>query len=70
MSVAWSQDSTHIVSGSVDSAVIVWSLTEPAKRIQLKLCHAGGVRGVVFTNNTTVVSVGEDCSMKSWTLSY
>jgi len=70
MSVAWSPDGTHIATGSVDSAVIVWSISEPAKRIHLKLAHAGGVRGVVFVNSTTVVSVGEDCCMKSWALSY
>jgi len=70
MSVAWSPDSAHLASGSVDSAVIVWSISDPAKRIHLKLSHTGGVRGVVFTNNTTVVSVGEDCCMKSWTLNY
>jgi len=70
MSIAWSSDSTHIVTGSVDSAVIVWSVAEPKKKIHLKLAHAGGVRGVVFTNYTTVVSVGEDCCMKSWSLTF
>jgi len=70
MSVAWSPDSTHIATGSVDSAVIVWSISEPNKRILFKLAHAGGVRGVTFTNNNTVVSVGEDCCMKSWSLTF
>jgi len=70
MSVAWAPDSEHVVSGSVDSAVIVWSIYEPAKRIHFKIAHAGGVRGVLFTNNTTAVSVGEDCCMKSWSLNY
>jgi len=68
MSIAWSTDSDHIVTGSVDSAVIVWSVSNPKQRVHFKLAHAGGVRGVVFTNPTTVVSVGEDCCMKSWTL--
>jgi WD40 repeat protein len=70
MSVAWSHDSQFVVSGSVDSAVIVWYVHSPDKRIHLKLAHPGGVRGVVFTDNNTVVSAGEDCSMKAWALSY
>jgi WD40 repeat protein len=70
MSVAWSPDSLHVASGSVDSAVLVWTPSDPNKRIHLKLAHAGGVRGVVFSNNTTLLSVGEDCCLKSWSLSY
>jgi len=68
--VTWSPDSQFIASGSVDSAVIVWYVQAPEKRIHLKLAHPGGVRGVVFTDQNTVVSVGEDCSMKAWSLSY
>jgi len=69
-SIAWSPDSNFIVTGSVDSAVIIWYVHDNTKRINLKLAHPGGVRGVLFTDNDTVVSVGEDCAMKSWALSY
>jgi WD40 repeat protein len=70
MTVSWSLDSNFVVSGSVDSSVIVWYVRDSTKRIHLKLAHPGGVRGVLFTDNNTVISVGEDCSMKAWTLSY
>jgi len=70
MCVAWSPDSNFVASGSVDSAVIVWYLHDSSKRIHLKLAHPGGVRGVLFTEQNTVVSVGEDCSMKAWSLSF
>jgi len=70
MSVAWSPDSNFVVTGSVDSAVIIWYVHDNNKRIHLKLAHPGGVRGVLFTDSNTVVSVGEDCSMKSWSISY
>jgi len=69
-SVAWSPDSFFVATGSVDSAVIVWYVKDPSKRIHLKLAHPGGVRGVLFTDSNTVISVGEDCSMKAWSLSY
>jgi WD40 repeat protein len=70
MTIAWSPDSNFVASGSVDSAVIVWYLHDNNKRIHLKLAHPGGVRGVLFTENNTVISAGEDCSVKSWSLSY
>jgi WD40 repeat protein len=70
MSVSWSPDSNYVVSGSVDSAVIIWYLHDNNKRIHLKLAHPGGVRGVLFADNNTVISVGEDCSMKSWAICY
>jgi len=69
--LAWAPDNEHLVTGSVDSAVIVWSVNQPpTKRIHIKLAHMGGVRSVAFCNNTTILSVGEDCAMKSWTLTY
>jgi len=70
MTVAWSPDSNFVASGSVDSSVIVWYVHDNNKRIQLKLAHPGGVRGVLFSDNNTIISVGEDCSMKAWSLSY
>jgi len=70
MSIAWSPDSNYVVSGSIDSGVIIWYVHDNNKRITLKLAHPGGVRGVLFTDNNTVVSVGEDCAMKSWALSF
>jgi len=70
MSVSWSSDSSHVATGSVDSAVIVWDVNDNNKRIHLKMAHLGGVRGVVFVDGITVVSVGEDCCMKSWSLSF
>jgi len=69
-SLSWAADNVHLVTGSVDSAVIVWSVADPAKKIQVKLAHIGGVRGTLFTSNNTVLSVGEDCAMKSWDITY
>jgi len=69
-SVSWAPDNIHLVSGSVDSAVIVWNVAQQDKRIHQKLAHIGGVRGVAFQDNNTVLSVGEDCAMKSWSLTY
>lgn len=38
-SVAWSPDSRRVASGSLDTAVIVWSVDQPAKHVIIKsLC--------------------------------
>jgi len=69
-SVAWAPDNVHLVTGSVDSAIIVWNVEKPDSRILQKLSHIGGVRAVAFQDNNTVLSAGEDCAMKSWTINY
>jgi len=69
-SLSWAPDNNHLVTGSVDSAVIAWSVSDPSKRVHIKLAHMGGVRGAVFTSSNSVLSVGEDCAMKMWELTY
>lgn len=69
-SLNWAADNDHLVTGSVDSAVIVWSVSDPNKRVHVKLAHMGGVRGTVFTGSNSVLSVGEDCAMKLWDITY
>lgn len=36
-SVSWSPDSTHIVSGSVDTQIIVWNVSDPGTRVTMKV---------------------------------
>jgi len=69
-SIAWAPDNEHLVTGSVDSAVIVWNVREHAKRVHIKMAHLGGVRSVAFRDNNTVLSAGEDCAMKAWSITY
>jgi len=69
-SLAWSPASTHVVSGSLDGHCFIWSIQDPSKRIQIKEAHSGGVNAVLFVDNTTVVSGGGDCTVKSWTVKY
>jgi len=68
--LAWSSDSIHLATGSVDSAVIVWNVQEPTKRVTVKLAHVGGVRAVTWLNANTVASAGQDCAVKTWKITY
>lgn len=67
-SLAWHANSNNIVTSSLDSHVIVWSVNEPGKYIQIKNAHRGGVNAVLWVDDTTVASAGLDCSIKTWTV--
>jgi len=67
-SIAWCPDNKHVVTGSIDTNVIVWSLDKPLKRIVIQGAHYGGVSGVTWLDANTVASVGDDCCLKTWTI--
>jgi len=69
-SIQWSPDNEHCVTGSVDTKVIVWSLTKPLKRIVIDGAHQGGVTDVCWIDVNTVASVGDDCCLKTWTITH
>jgi len=68
--INWSSDSAHIVSGALDGAIYVWNVQQTGKRVNVKDAHRGGVNDVVFLDNNTVGSVGQDCTFKTWKITY
>jgi len=66
--INWSADSQRIVSASLDGCIYLWSVAEQSKRIAVKDAHRGGVNDVVFLDENTVASVGQDCTLKTWKL--
>jgi len=66
--INWSTNSQNVVSGSLDGSIYVWSVIEPSKRITVKDAHRGGVNDVVFLDEFTIASVGQDCTLKTWSL--
>ncbi|KAI9333062.1 WD40-repeat-containing domain protein [Zopfochytrium polystomum] len=69
-SISWSPDGLHAVSGSLDTNVEVWSVEKPTKHISIKGAHLDGVNGAAFLDNNTVVTAGQDASVKTWSLTY
>jgi len=67
-SLSWNPNSNNIVTGSLDSHVYVWSVSEPSKHIAIKNAHRGGVNSVLWVDENTVASAGLDCSIKTWTI--
>ncbi|KAJ3330290.1 hypothetical protein HDU76_006007 [Blyttiomyces sp. JEL0837] len=64
--LAWSPDSKHAASGSLDTNVEIWSVEKPTKHVCIKGAHLDGVNCVQFMDNETVVSAGQDASIKMW----
>jgi WD40 repeat protein len=69
-SIAWSPDNVHLSSAGIDSDIYVWSVAEPAKKAFVKGAHPGGALATAWLNEKTVLSAGQDCAIKSWTVAF
>ncbi|CAB3233151.1 unnamed protein product [Arctia plantaginis] len=68
-SVAWSPDSSRVASGSLDTALIVWSVHQPAKHVIIKNAHPQSqITGLAWLDDETVVSVGQDGNTRVWSV--
>lgn len=66
-SLAWDESNTHVVSGSVDTNIFVWSLSSPGDWLQVTNAHKEGVTGVAWiAGSSKVASAGADAAIKVW----
>ncbi|XP_066589608.1 actin-interacting protein 1 [Prorops nasuta] len=66
-SVAWSPDSLMVASGSLDTTIIIWSISNPAKHTIIKNAHPQSqITRLVWLDEETLISVGQDCNTKIW----
>ena len=63
-SIAWNAEGSHAVSSSLDTAIFVWSVEKPGKRVSVLNAHKEGVNGVVWAGARRVLSVGGDAAVK------
>ncbi|KAJ2487575.1 WD40 repeat-like protein [Coemansia sp. RSA 2320] len=68
--LAWTKDSQHVASCSLDGHVIVWSVESPLRKIVIKNAHLGGSSSAAFVDKHTVVSTGADGGVKVWQVVY
>ncbi|CAH2353013.1 actin-interacting protein 1 [[Candida] railenensis] len=72
LDAAWSSDSKYIVSGGLDTGILVYSVGRPAKVLKFLLAHQTGVSGLRWSSyeeekkSGTIVSAGLDGVIKSW----
>ncbi|KDQ07334.1 hypothetical protein BOTBODRAFT_38865 [Botryobasidium botryosum FD-172 SS1] len=65
-SIAWTADGKHCASGSIDSHICVWSVANPTRSIQIRNAMKGGVSGVAWADEKTVVAAGADGCVRTW----
>ena len=65
----WSIDGAFLVSGGADDCIFVWDINNPMKRKQVRFAHGGGVTGVTWADNNTVLSCGQDGTLCQWNAS-
>ncbi|XP_017761124.1 PREDICTED: actin-interacting protein 1 [Eufriesea mexicana] len=66
-SVAWCPNSAMVASGSLDTTIIIWSVTNPAKHTIIKNAHPQSqITRLVWLDEETLISVGQDCNTKIW----
>ncbi|KAJ6635684.1 Actin-interacting protein 1 [Pseudolycoriella hygida] len=67
--VAWSPNSLFVASGSLDTTIIIWSLASPSKHTIIKNAHPQSqITRLVWLDNETVISTGQDCNTKVWNI--
>ncbi|GKV42921.1 hypothetical protein SLEP1_g50276 [Rubroshorea leprosula] len=65
--LAWSPDSSMVATGSLDTAVVIYEIGKPpSSRITINNAHPGGVYGVAFADECSLVSSGEDACIRLW----
>ncbi|XP_011506329.1 PREDICTED: actin-interacting protein 1 isoform X2 [Ceratosolen solmsi marchali] len=65
--VAWNPTSSMVASGSLDTTIIIWSVTNPAKHTIIKNAHSQSqITQLLWLDEETVISVGQDCNTKIW----
>ncbi|KAJ7689439.1 WD40 repeat-like protein [Mycena rosella] len=69
-SLAWTADSKHCASGSLDTHVYVWSVDSPTRNIALKNAGPGGVNAVLWVGGGTLVSAGADGCVRVWEVAF
>jgi WD repeat-containing protein 1 (actin-interacting protein 1) len=66
--LSWSPNSERLASVSLDQCVIVWSLVDRSNRIRIPNAHRGGTNVVLWIDDKTVASAGQDCAWKTWSV--
>lgn len=69
-SLSWSPDSRLLASGSLDTNVIIWSPDTKRKLVDIRGGHPmSPVTRVQWLDNSSLVTVGRDCSVRTWSIS-
>jgi len=66
--LGWAPAGDRLASGSLDENIYVWTLNKTGGPLQLPYTHAGGVTGVEWLDDTSLISSGNDQCLVTWKL--
>lgn len=64
--LSWSPSGHLLASGSLDENIFIWKLNDPSSKVNFPFAHMGGVTGVDWLSDTSLVSVGNDHTVVTW----
>uniref|UniRef100_A0A0B7A8M8 Uncharacterized protein n=1 Tax=Arion vulgaris TaxID=1028688 RepID=A0A0B7A8M8_9EUPU len=68
--LSWSPDSRRVITGSIDSHIILWEHGKfVGQKPSIKAHPLSHVNKIGWVNNNTVVTVGQDSNVKIWAVS-
>ena len=65
-SISWNEDNDHVIASSLDTNLIVYSVSKPVRNVKAMNTHKEGVSGVEWIGPDRAVSVGADACLKFW----
>ncbi|XP_053207066.1 actin-interacting protein 1-like [Panonychus citri] len=69
--LAWSPDSLHLASGSLDTGLIVWDVSKPHNHIALKKAHPQSqITRIIWLDGNKIITTGQDSNVKIWTVEF
>lgn len=69
--VAWAPDSRHLACGGLDTNLFIYDLEKTNAKIEIKRAHPQGIISrVTWLDNNTLASVGFDCCIRFWNITY
>ena len=69
--LAWTPDSKHLASGSLDTNVIIWSIASPMKRVLIKSAHpTADLTRLEWLSDTSLLTAGRDGSFRTWEVTH
>jgi WD40 repeat protein len=64
--LSWSPNGAFLASGSVDESIIIWNVAKPSAKKIISFTHTGGVSGLAWGSDDSLVSAGADHCVASW----
>jgi len=66
----WSPNGKHVASVALDAKIIIWSIEDPKSRVTVDAAHHGGINDVDWIDDSTLVTVGQDATTRTWNIAW